>query len=90
MSHSTGVLVLCMAALAASAAPGDAAADEDTTQVPTNPATAHELPQIIVIGNAPLPGLGLPLNYVPSNVQTAGSKDMQRQQSTGSDRLSQQ
>jgi len=45
-----------------------------------NPATALELPQITVIGNTPLGGLGLPLNQIPSNVQTADSKEMQRQQ----------
>ncbi len=56
---------------------------EDKDQVLSNPATAHELPQITVIGNGPLSGLGLPLNYVPSNVQTANSKEMQRQQSLG-------
>ena len=53
--------------------------DKDNEQTPANPATAHELPQITVISNAPLSGLGLPLNYVPSNVQTADSKDLQRQ-----------
>jgi iron complex outermembrane receptor protein len=55
--------------------------DKDSAQALANPATAHELPQVTVIGNAPLSGLGLPLNYVPSNVQTADSKDLQRQQS---------
>jgi outer membrane receptor protein involved in Fe transport len=49
--------------------------------VPSNAATALELPQVTVIGNAPLPGLGLPMNQIPANVQTANSKDMQRQQS---------
>jgi outer membrane receptor protein involved in Fe transport len=83
MSHSTWALTLCMAGVAAWATPGFAAADDkDASQVPSNAATAHELPQIVVIGNTPLSGLGLPLNYVPSNVQTAGSRDMQRQQST--------
>ena len=48
-----------------------------------NPAAAQELPQITVIGNTPLGGLGLPLNQIPSNVQTADSKDMQRQQTLG-------
>ncbi len=47
---------------------------------PSNPATAQELPQVIVIGNTPLGGLGLPMNQIPSNVQTGDSKDMQRQQ----------
>ncbi|HEY1725160.1 MAG TPA: TonB-dependent receptor [Steroidobacteraceae bacterium] len=47
----------------------------------SNPATAQELSQILVIGNAPLAGLGLPLNQIPSNVQTATSADLERQQS---------
>jgi outer membrane receptor protein involved in Fe transport len=55
--------------------------DKDAAQIPSNPATAHELPQITVIGTTPLSGLGLSLNQVPSNVQTANSKDLQRQQS---------
>jgi outer membrane receptor protein involved in Fe transport len=46
-----------------------------------NPATAEELPQVVVIANTPLVGLGLPLNEIPANVQTADSSDMQRQQS---------
>ena len=46
-----------------------------------NPATAEELPQVVVIANTPLVGLGLPLNEIPANVQTADSSEMQRQQS---------
>lgn len=57
------------------------AADLDPAANTGNPATEQELPQVIVIGNAPHPGLGLPLNEIPSNVQTATSTDMQRQQS---------
>jgi len=45
-----------------------------------NPATAQELPTVLVIANAPLPGLGLPLNQVPSNVQTSDSHALKRQQ----------
>jgi outer membrane receptor protein involved in Fe transport len=56
------------------------AAEADAPENPTNPATAQELPQVVVIANAPHPGLGLPMNQVPSNVQTADSADMQRQQ----------
>ncbi|MEP6883780.1 MAG: TonB-dependent receptor [Gammaproteobacteria bacterium] len=82
MSHSTWVLTLCMAGIAASVTPRSAPADDqDGAPTASNPATAHELPQIVVIGNTPLSGLGLPLNYVPSNVQTANSKDLKRQQS---------
>src|ERR1700719_181896 len=69
-------------AIALVAASGAASGQErDAASPPSNPATAQELKQIVVIGNAPLPGLGLPLNEVPSNVQTADSKDLQGQQS---------
>ena len=47
-----------------------------------NPAAVQELPQVIVIGNAPLPGFGLPLNQIPSNVQTANGSDIQRAHTT--------
>jgi outer membrane receptor protein involved in Fe transport len=66
--------------LAAEAIPISVSAADTSGGPPNNPATAQELPQITVIGNTPLGGLGLPLNQIPSNVQTADSKDMQRQQ----------
>src|SRR5258708_1071430 len=66
--------------LAAAAVPIPASAADGSGGPPSNLATAQELPQITVIGNPPLGGLGLPLNQIPSNVQTADSKDMQRQQ----------
>ena len=44
-----------------------------------NPATVQELPQVTVIANTPLPGLGLPPNQIPGNVQTGDSDDMRRQ-----------
>jgi len=69
--------------LAAAAIPIPASAADAPGGPPSNPATAQELPQITVIGNTPLGGLGLPLNQIPSNVQTADSKDMQRQQTLG-------
>ncbi|HEY4974216.1 MAG TPA: TonB-dependent receptor plug domain-containing protein, partial [Steroidobacteraceae bacterium] len=84
MTHSDsslkGQIVLCVALAAlpltvpAANAPAIAASD--------NAAATQELQQVIVIGNAPLPGFGLPLNQIPSNVQTASSEDLQRQQST--------
>jgi outer membrane receptor protein involved in Fe transport len=58
-------------------------AAEASGELPTNPATVAELPQVTVIGNTPLEGLGLPLNQIPANVQTANSKDMESQQSLG-------
>ena len=57
-----------------------AAAADTAGGQPSNPATVQELPQVTVIGNTPLSGLGLPMNEIPSNVQTGDSKDMQRQQ----------
>src|SRR3569833_3385981 len=35
---------------------------------------------VLVIGNAPLPGFGLPLDQIPSNVQTATSQDLESSQ----------
>jgi outer membrane receptor protein involved in Fe transport len=69
---------------AAFALPGRvSAADADSDVGPlANPGAALELPQVIVIGNTPLPGFGLPLNQIPSNVQTANSADIERQQTT--------
>jgi len=66
--------------VAVAALPICALAAETLGEGPNNPATAQELPQITVIGNTPLGGLGLPMNQIPSNVQTADSQDMQRQQ----------
>lgn len=70
-------LLICVTAAALT---NFAWAADASGQLPGNPATAQELPQVTVIGNTPLGGLGLPLNQIPSNVQTADSKDMQRQQ----------
>ena len=81
MAHWKPILKLRLSIYFAMAAvPIFAAAAESSGGPSGNPATAQELPQITVIGNTPLGGLGLPLNQIPSNVQTADSKDMQRQQ----------
>src|SRR5664279_1945823 len=60
MVHSTRFRTLCgLVCIAGSALPRAAsAADADASALPSNPATAQELQQVIVIGNAPLPGLG--------------------------------
>src|SRR5262252_3977179 len=65
--------------IAASALPPVVAATEATVAAPVNPATVQELPQVTVIANTPLAGLGLPPNEIPANVQTADSEDMRRQ-----------
>jgi outer membrane receptor protein involved in Fe transport len=61
---------------------GAARADDDGAAA-ANPATVMELPQVEVIANVPLPGLGVPRNQMPSNVQTAVGRDLQRQQTLG-------
>lgn len=63
--------------------PAVASALDPPPQPAGNPATAQELPQVTVIANTPLAGLGLPVNQVPANVQTADSQDLERQQSLG-------
>jgi outer membrane receptor protein involved in Fe transport len=80
MLHPKWISIALAVQVCAAAMPVANADGEDGAGTPKNPATARELPQITVISNAPLPGLGLPLNYVPSNVQTADSGDLQRQQ----------
>jgi outer membrane receptor protein involved in Fe transport len=45
------------------------------------PSAVLELPTIEVIGVMPLPGLGVPRNQVPSNVQAVTGADIQRSQS---------
>src|SRR5690348_9113100 len=50
---------------------------DDPVEPPPNQAT--ELPQVSVISTTPLEGLGLPLNQIPSAVQTADSEAMQKQ-----------
>jgi hypothetical protein len=54
---------------------------EDQSTGPAAPPTTHQMDQVIVYGTTPLPGLGVPLNEVPADVQTATSQDMKRQQS---------
>ncbi|MGH8202558.1 MAG: TonB-dependent receptor [Steroidobacteraceae bacterium] len=46
-----------------------------------NPAPVQQLPQVVIVGNTPLQDFGLPLNEVSSDVQTATSADLQREQS---------
>jgi outer membrane receptor protein involved in Fe transport len=80
LPHSKPILqagvLICVAA---TALPIFASEADTSREQPLNPATAQELPQITVIGNTPLAGLGLPMNQIPSNVQTANSQDMQGQ-----------
>lgn len=45
-----------------------------------NPAARLEAPSVQVVGTTPLPGIGLPLERVPANVQGQTAEDLQRQQ----------
>ena len=64
----------------AAAASAVAAESESETSATNNPGASRELPELLVIGTAPLPGFGLPLSQIPSNVQTALSQDLQNAQ----------
>jgi outer membrane receptor protein involved in Fe transport len=84
MAHSSAILQLrILICVAGSALPVLASASAAADPPPGNPATAQELPQVTVIGNTPLAGLGLPENQIPASVQTAGSQDLERQQALG-------
>jgi outer membrane receptor protein involved in Fe transport len=80
MANKTLALLCGVLCLVGAASPVAAADEDKDSTVPANPATAQELPKVVIIGTAPLPGLGLPLEEIPSNVQTAGSEEVQRQQ----------
>jgi len=79
---ASGVALLTLASPLAFGPGVIRAADQTPAVTPPNLATVQELPQVVVIGNAPLPGFGLPLNQIPANVQTASSADIEGQQST--------
>jgi outer membrane receptor protein involved in Fe transport len=73
---------ICLGALGLHAGiPPAGAGDANADDAAATPPTLQELPQIVIIGNTPLEGFGVPLNEVPSNVQTATGADLQRQQS---------
>jgi len=72
-----------MLCFAASGLPLIVCAAEPPVTPAANPASVQELPQVTVIANAPLAGLGLPPDQIPANVQTGDSRDMQRQQTLG-------
>ncbi len=82
MPVRVNVLVVCAMAWVAGTSVTVRAADDPAAGSGTgNPAAAQELSQVLVIGTAPLPGLGQPLEEVPTNVQAATSQDIRRQQS---------
>jgi outer membrane receptor protein involved in Fe transport len=47
-----------------------------------NPAAVLEAPTVEVVGTTPLPGVGIPVNQVPSNVQAVTGETIQDQQAS--------
>jgi outer membrane receptor protein involved in Fe transport len=76
MAHRWPWSLFC---IAAGGLPPVVVAADATVASPVNPATVQELPQVTVIANTPLAGIGLPSNQIPANVQTGDSEDMRRQ-----------
>jgi outer membrane receptor protein involved in Fe transport len=68
--------VLLVAALHFVVLQGAALAQEE------NPAAVLEAPTVEVVGTTPLPGVGTPVNQVPSNVQAITGETIQTQQSS--------
>ena len=54
-----------------------------TSAAAQTPAPVVPLSPIEVVGTTPLPGLGTPIDQVPSNVQTFGARDLERQRTGG-------
>lgn len=50
-------------------------------QAQTPPAGESTLPQVEVVGATPLPGLGIPKDQIPANVQTLGDRRLKQTQS---------
>lgn len=71
--------LIAIAAFAAGAAVY--AADAGSGSYPAG-STNAALPEVLIIGNTPLPGFGLPLTQIPANVQVATSQDLQNAQVT--------
>ena len=44
---------------------------------PQKPSTAMELPDMDVIGTTPIHGVGLPVESIPANVQSATAEDLE-------------
>jgi outer membrane receptor protein involved in Fe transport len=79
MSNRSLYLALCGVSCILSSINPALGADDDQDAVPKNPATAEELPRVVIIATSPLPGIGLPPEQVPANVQTGSAAEMKRQ-----------
>ena len=75
MSRSAELRLLRAALAVAAATEGAFAAGQSAPVVPLRP--------VEVVGTAPLPGLGTPVEQVPSNVQSFGAGELERQRTGG-------
>jgi len=76
------IMLSTLACAAITAARGQTAPAVGYGHIPVNPAEALEMPTVEIIGTTPLPGLGTPIQDVPSNVQVYTSRDLARQNQT--------
>jgi iron complex outermembrane receptor protein len=70
---------IAMLASSCIAAQAVAQVAEPATAPRPNPASALELPSIDVISTTPLPGIGVPVDEVPANVQSATGAQIEKQ-----------
>ncbi len=71
-----GVVLGCMLAGVAAFGLSPSAAAQDQPSATAGPVT--ELPKLTVIGTTPMPGSGIDIDKVPSNVQTMSAQDLNR------------
>ncbi len=76
LARAVALAVAAGLAKSVMAAQPQAAAGVAEAGAMANPGAVYELPTIDVVSTAPLPGIGVPLNQVPSNVQTLGNRDL--------------
>lgn len=79
MGLRTTLAAAIAAALSLAIVPLPARAAQDAPAAGTT--ATMQMPTIRVIGIAPLPEIGVPLNQIPNQVQQAAAADLQRQQS---------
>ncbi len=88
MTHSTPpwrrtpLALAAIATLAALSSPLAMAQSASPVSPATQVAQITTLPPVEIIGSTPLPGVGVPKNQVPANVQTARSVDIDKSHAT--------
>lgn len=84
-NHARALTFILGVLLANIVIPAAVAADDKTKgetgkpAIPENKASVLELPKVEVIGTTPLPGIGVPLEQVPANIQSAPDTSIKKQ-----------